>query len=477
MSAPDPVSKRPLGLPDLDFKNKNVFVRADFNVPLKDGAVLDFRRIDKILPSLRFIMERGGRIVLGSHLGRPVLKKGRPSPKDLKLLSLQPVGEYLGALCRWEVFFMEKPESLLPRALCRGLKNDQVILLENLRFHPGENGCERKFAQQLAAFADIYINEGFSVSHRRTASLSLSPSFTTERGAGLLFQKEIEGLRRLLNSNKRPFYVLLGGSKTEDKIPLLKSLLSQADAFFIGGAAGLVFLKAQGTKIPSCKAGPALLAQAKGFLRQAAEAGKKVFLPIDHLIAKSLHETKETAGALPASFQTDQEAAAETERTSTERIPALAATAPSADAGARTVRKSAAGRGPSGKPRRRQAVRLAHASRLFVRAALESVPEGFVAGDIGPQTRALFTEEIQNARRIFWNGPMGFFENPLFAEGTKALAEAVARCKSAYRVVGGGHSFLAVKDFEEEIDHISTGGGASLQFLQGEELPGLQSLL
>ena len=441
MSALDPVSKQPLGLPDLDFQGKTVFVRADFNVPLKNGAVLDARRIDKTLPSLQYIKERGGRIVLASHLGRPVLKKGRPSLKDAKRLSLLPVGEYLSAQSNYEVLFVDKPDSSLPRSLVRRLKSNQIILLENLRFHPGEKGCEKQFARKLVSCADIYINEGFSVSHRRAAGTVLAPSFTPERAAGFLFQKEIEGLRRLLHSKERPFYVLLGGSKAADKIPLLKSLLSEADAFFIGGAAGLVFLKAQGVKIPSGPIDSILLAQAKDFLKQAKEKGKKVFLPADHLTAKSLH-AKETETALTTAFGT---APAGT-------FPAAAFPARkfSAPGGRKSAESSAKAKAPAG---------------------------AFVVGDIGPQTRAFFTEEIQKAKRIFWNGPMGFFENPLFAEGTTALAEAVARCKSAYRVVGGGHSFLAVKDFEKEIDHISTGGGASLQFLQGEELPGLQSLL
>lgn len=397
--------EKPLSLTELNFEGKNVFVRVDFNVPLKDGKILNTSRVDKVIPSIRYILEKGGHIVLGSHLGRPIVENKRLMASYNSHLSLRPVGDYLNEKYGLEVFFMEHPESEAPRVLLRGLKNQQVILLENLRFHPGEVSCNKHFAERLASYTDIYINEGFSISHRHHATVVLLPKLVPLKGMGFLFQKEIEQMKNLLIVKKRPFYVFLGGSKSDDKIPLLESLLSRADGFCIGGVPAYTFLKAKGVNIdfPVQKS---LLLQASNFMKKVTFAKKKLYLPVDHVIARDLTPLKEVE-----------------------------------------ITQN------------------------------EAIPKGFKGVDIGPKTLELFLKEIKKCKILFWNGPMGFFENKEFCRGTKELARAIACHKGAYRVVGGGHSTLAVREFEEEIDHISTGGGASLQYLQEGKLPGLESLL
>lgn len=397
--------EKPLSLTDLDFNGKNVFVRVDFNVPLKNGKILDTRRVDKIIPSLHYIMEKGGRIILGSHLGRPTLGKKNSVLSDNSHLSIRPVGDYLSEKYGLEVFFMEHPESEAPRVLLRGLKNQQVILLENLRFHPGEINCDRDFAEKLASYTDIYINEGFSISHRRHATVVLLPELVPLKGMGFLFQREIDQMKNLLTVQKKPFYVFLGGSKSDDKIPLLESLLLRADGFFIGGVPAYTFLKAKGVNI-DFPVQQSLLLRTSNFMKKAAFLKKQIYLPLDHIITRDLTSLSKV--------QTTQG---------------------------------------------------------------EAIPKGFKGVDIGPKTLKLFVTELKKCKTLFWNGPMGFFENKKFRSGTEQLAQAIAHHREAYRVVGGGHSTLAVRDFEEEIDHVSTGGGASLQYLREGKLPGIQSLL
>lgn len=391
-------------LKDIDFKGKNVFLRVDFNVPIKNGKILDTRRIDKVMPSLRYILEKGGHVVLGSHLGRPTLKK-ETEKNENHLLTLRPVGNYLSAKYELEVFFVEEIESEVPQGLLRSLKRHQVILLENLRFHPGETSCDKMFAKKLASYTDIYINEGFGISHRLHGTIVPLPEMIPVKGVGFLFQKEIEQLENLLTAPKQPFYVFLGGSKADDKIPLLESLLDRTEGFFIGGVLAYTFLKAKGINVGDSPVKKSLLLQVSEFMEKADSFGKNLHLPLDHIIAKDLQN-----------------------------------------------------------PKKKQITKDA------------SIPSGFKGGDIGPKTLELFVKELQQCKTLFWNGPMGFFEKTEFSHGTKELAQAIAHHKTAYRVVGGGHSALAVRPFEKEIDHVSTGGGASLQYLQNRQLPGLQSL-
>ena len=332
---------------------------------------------------------------------------------------MNPVAEYLSEKHGLEVFLMDEPDGEAASCLIRGLKSHQMILLENLRFHPGEKGRDREFAAGLASSMDIYINEGFGVSHRDHSSLTLVPEMIPVRGAGPLFQKELEhlGSLRRAGPNKplpeamRPFFVILGGAKAADKLPLLESLIDQADGFFIGGLTGLVFLKARGAGIGASfdslpqgdKDGlQRLAARAADFMERLSERGKALWLPADHVILKD---------------------------------------------GKASLTKG------------------------------ENIPDGALGADIGPKTQEIFCREILRSRSLFWNGPLGLFERKGFSEGTRRLMEAVALHTRACRIVGGGHTAAAAREFEGALNHISTGGGASLSYLKGDRLPGLQSLL
>ena len=383
-------------LRDFDFKDKNVFMRVDFNVPLQDKKIRDSYRIEKAFPSIQFILEQGGRLLLGSHLGRP---KGITDPQ----LSLKPVAKYLSEVKQLEVFFIEEPDSLLPKKLLKGLKNPQVILLENLRFHEGEENLDRNFAKLLASYTDIYVNEGFGISHRDNSSVTLLPELIPNKALGFQFEKELEKLDLILNKQiQAPFCVILGGSKLKDKIPLMESLIDQADEFLIGGLMAYTFLKAQGKSVGQTPVEEEFLSQIREFMERLETRGKKIFLPVDFIVEDN-KEIKTTA--LSRFSKTD------------------------------------------------------------------------IGRDIGPKTQKIFHERIQKAHSIFWNGPLGLFEKEEFSKGTQSTAQAIVQNKQAYRVVGGGHSALAMRGFENEIDHVSTGGGASLCYLQGQGLPGLKNLL
>lgn len=385
-------------LDELDVKGKNVFMRVDFNVPLLDGQVKDPHRIDKTLPSIRYILGNGGRLVLGSHLGRP---EGNLDPQ----LSLKPVAEYLTEKHNLEVIFLDEPDSEALPVLLPGLKSNQLILLENLRFHKGETEGDRKFAKKLAFYMDVYINEGFSISHRAHTSMSLVPEYVSCRGGGFLLQKEMEQLDYIRLNPKKPFFVILGGNKVKDKIPLLESLIDQADEFFIGGLIAYTFLKAKGIPVGCSSVETEQLKQVADFIERMKERGKTLWLPQDHLIVNhstSVGSAKTTKG--------------------------------------------------------------------------EDIPENYQGVDIGPLTRKVFAKQIAHSKSLFWNGPMGLFEEEAFSLGTRLLAQAVAAHGKAHRVVGGGHSALAVRDYEDQINHVSTGGGASLHYLQKGDIPGIQSI-
>ena len=383
-------------LEDFDFKDKNVFMRVDFNVPIQEGKIIDYRRIEKTIPSIQFILDRGGRLLLASHLGRPGGKK-------IPSLSLNPVAEYLSQAHNLEVFFVEEPDSLAPKVLFSGLKDRQLILLENLRFHPGEEGKDKHFSQRLASYTDIYINEGFSISHRHHTSLTLLPESLPQKGIGLQFEEEIRHLSQLKEGKaQRPFLVILGGSKIKDKIPLMSSLLDFADEFLAGGLIACTFLKAMGKDMGKTPIPSGFLSQTRNFLERIEGRNKKIFFPLDHLVQSP--------------------------------------------------------------------------KRFEICSVEDRLPPGSIVKDIGPATMRLFKERIGKAKSIFWNGPMGFFEKELFHQGTFEVALALADQKSAFRIVGGGHSATAVMDFEKDLDHVSTGGGSALSYLQGKELAGLKSL-
>ena len=381
---------------DFEFKNKNVFIRVDFNVPIKDKKIISAYRIEKAFPSIQYVLEQGGRLVLASHLGRP---KGQVETQ----LSLKPIAKYLSEFKKLEVLLIEEPDSLLPKKLLKGLKNPQVILLENLRFHEGEESLDKSFAKRLASYTDIYVNEGFGISHRNNSSVTLLPELVPHKALGFQFEKELKKLDVILdNKIEKPFCVVLGGSKLTDKLPLMESLLDQADEFLIGGLMAYTFLKAQGKPVGQTFVEEKFLSQIRKFTERLEGRDKKIFLPVDFVI-EDKGQIKTVDGAV--------------------------------------------------------------------------FPKSGIGRDIGPKSRQIFHERIQKSRSVFWNGPLGLFEREEFSEGTHRVAQSIAQNKQAYRVIGGGHSALAARDFEREIDHVSTGGGASLFYLQGEGLPGLKSLV
>lgn len=388
---------------DLSIEGKRVFLRVDFNVPLtgdkSSPEVGDDARIRAALPTIRHCLDRGARVIIGSHLGRP---KGKPEPG----LSLEPVAAHLAKLLGQDVLLADEPVGDGARKVVSDLRDGQIAMLENLRFHPGEEANEEGLARTLASYADVYVNDAFGTAHRAHASTAGMVSYVSERGAGFLMAKEIEFLSRLLENVDRPYTAVLGGAKVSDKIEVLNALLERVDSIIIGGAMANTFLKAQGHELGKSKIEEDKLPVARNFLRKATERGVAVRLPIDLVVARSLDD--DTGAIVP----------------------------------------------------------------------VEAVGAHNMALDIGPETAARYADIISEARTIFWNGPMGVFEREPFAAGTLAVAKAVAGNQRALSVVGGGDSAAAVAQMglESKISHVSTGGGASLEFIQGLTLPGIAAL-
>ena len=425
-------------LKDFDFKNKQVFMRVDFNVPIHNQVIQDSSRIEKTFPSIEFIMEQGGKIVLASHLGRPEGKRNLEC-------SLNSVAEYLSEKKNLEVFFIENYDSPLIQKLLKGLNKGQVILLENLRFHPGEESLDLNLAKELSRWTDIYINEAFGISHRDHTSISLLPELVDEKGIGLQFEKEIQMLSPILTHElKKPFCVVLGGSKLKDKIPLIDSLIDQADEFLIGGLMAYTFLKAKGFKLGQNFIEKKCLNLAHDLIERLEIRNKKLFLPYDFKgeINASLSSQGKSASPHPAIKSQDKSASPH----------------------------------PATKSQGLSQSSLSQSEKFVSSWNLETFPSSAVAYDIGEKSLNQFQERVKKAGSVFWNGPMGYFEKKEYMGGTLGLAQALAQNKTAYRVVGGGHSALAVRDFENEIDHISTGGGASLAYLKGKTLIGIKKL-
>ena len=389
-----------LSVRDLDLKGKRVFMRVDFNVPLNDaGEITDDTRIQASLPTIQYIIEHGGRQILASHLGRP---KGKPNPK----MSLKPVATRLAQLLGKPVAFAADCIGPETEAAAKALKDGDVLLLENLRFHPEEEKNDPEFAKKLAALGEVYVDDAFGSAHRAHASTEGITHYLSPCAAGLLMEKELEYLGKAVGHPDRPYVAIVGGAKVSDKIELLQNLMKFADTVLIGGAMAYTFLKAQGVEVGLSRIEADKLDLARDLLQFAERRSIDFRLPLDHIVAEKL----------------DASAAAEV-------------------------------------------------------APTRSIPANRLGVDIGPATRADYAAKIARAKTIVWNGPMGVFEIPQFAEGTMAIARAVAD-SSAVSVVGGGDSVAAVKKagVEAKITHISTGGGASLEFLSGITLPGVAAL-
>jgi len=392
-----------LTIDDLDLRGKRVFIRADFNVPLKDSVVTDDTRIRETLPTLRLAIQKGGRLVLASHLGRP---KGGPDPK----YSLKPVAKKLQELLEKPVAFSGDCVGPDAEAQSKALRDGEVLLLENVRFHAEEEKNDEAFSRQLAALCDgLFVLDAFGSSHREHASVVGITRFVQKAAAGRLMEKELQYLGKAVTNPTRPLVAILGGAKVSDKIEVIENLMKIADAMLIGGAMAYTFLKAQGIATGKSLVEDDKLDLARKILSDAKAKNFCFLLPVDNVTA-----------------------------------PELKADAPATTCG------------------------------------VVSIPADQMGLDIGPKTAVAYAAEIAKAKTIVWNGPMGVFEMPAFAKGTLEVAKAVAAATSAgaTSVVGGGDSVAAVHQagVADKISHISTGGGASLEFLGGRKLPGVEAL-
>jgi len=392
-----------LTIKDLDLRGKRVFIRVDFNVPLKDGVITDDTRIRETLPTLKLAIEKGGRLVLASHLGRP---KGGPDPK----YSLKPAAKKLEELLGKPVAFAADCVGPDAEAKSKALQDGDVLVLENVRFHPEEEKNGEGFSKQLASLCDgVFVCDAFGSAHRAHASVVGITKFVKQAAAGLLMEKELTYIGKAISNPTRPFVAILGGAKVSDKIEVVENLMKIADAMLIGGGMAYTFLKAQGIGIGKSLVEEDKLDLARKILLDVKQKNFRLLLPLDNVVTPEFK----------------------------------------ADAPTKVVEVSA-------------------------------IPSDQMGLDIGPKTIAAYSTEIAKSKTIVWNGPMGVFEMPAFAKGTLAIAQAVAAATTAgaTSIVGGGDSVAAIHQsgLADKISHISTGGGASLEFLGGRKLPGVEAL-
>lgn len=427
---------------DVDVKGKKCLVRCDFNVPMKDGVITDENRINGALPTIKYLMEHGAKVILCSHMGKPhniftpgfgLNKKEKKAiaalpeaeqaaakaaalekaKNDIKKFTLKPVADRLNQLLDGKVTFAKDIVGEDAKAKVAALKDGECVLLENLRFDAGEEGRDEQFCKALASFCDIYVNDAFGTAHRSHASTAaiVEYGFVKTAVCGFLIEKELSVMADALENPVRPFVAILGGAKIADKLNVIDNLLNKCDTLIIGGGMAYTFLKAQGIEVGTSLVDDEKIEYCLNMIKKAKENGKKLYLPVDASIVKD--------------FPNPIDAPIEIKNVDIHEIPA-----------------------------------------------------DMMALDIGVETRKLYAEAVSTAKTVIWNGPMGVFENPVLAAGTNAVAKALADAKDATTIIGGGDSAAAVAQlgYADKMTHISTGGGASLELFEGKVLPGIACL-
>ncbi len=394
-----PFAMNKKSMKDVELKGKRVFCRVDFNVPMHDGEITDETRIRAALPTIQYLIDHGAKIILASHLGRP---KGQV----VEEMRLTPVANRLSGLLEKTVEKADEAYGDSVKALISVMNEGDVLLLENVRFYPGEEKNDPALAQAFAELADLYVNDAFGAAHRAHASTEGIAHYLPAV-SGLLMEKELAVLGKALSNPERPFTAIIGGAKVKDKIGVIDNLLEKVDNLIIGGGLAYTFVKAKGYEIGKSLLEEDKLELAKSFMEKAKAKGVNFYMPIDAIIAEEF----------------------------------------AVDAAAKTV-------------------------------SIEEIPADWLALDIGPKTAEVYSQVIENSKLVIWNGPMGVFEWPTFASGTRAVAETLAEANDTYSIIGGGDSAAAVEKFHlaDRMSHISTGGGASLEFIEGKDLPGVVAL-
>ncbi|MED4228683.1 phosphoglycerate kinase [Neobacillus cucumis] len=386
-------------LKDIDVKGKRVFCRVDFNVPMQDGKITDETRIRAAVPTIQYLVEQGAKVILASHFGRP---KGQV----VEEMRLTPVGVRLSEILGKEVKKADEAYGDSVKAIIDTMNEGDVLLLENVRFYPGEEKNDAELAKNFAELADVYVNDAFGAAHRAHASTEGIAHYLPAV-SGFLMEKELDVLGKALSNPERPFTAIIGGAKVKDKIGVIENLLELVDNLIIGGGLAYTFVKAQGHEVGKSLLEADKLDLANAFIEKAKQKGVNFYMPVDVVVADDF----------------------------------------SGDANKKVV-------------------------------SIEKIPADWEALDIGPKTSEIYADVIKNSKLVIWNGPMGVFEIDAFANGTKAVAQALAESEGTYSVIGGGDSAAAVEKFDlaDKMSHISTGGGASLEFMEGKALPGVVAL-